>query len=137
MLTILSIASNDTTVKLWRRDGDLLKSLAGNDQGFINVSFSPDGKTLTASDEDKVKLWKSDGTLLFSLKGQKNKLTSVNFSPDGKMLVSGTMNGSVILRNWEDITLEKLITQGCDLLGDYLSSNYQVRQSDRHLCSQR
>ncbi|WP_442936754.1 nSTAND1 domain-containing NTPase [Nostoc sp.] len=141
----IASASIDNTVKIWSRDGHLLNNLTGDGDSFISVSFSPDGKTLAASSDDKVRIWNREGTLLIALKGDKEELTSVSFSNDGKTLAVGSGNGTVIFQNLADIQLEKLLTQGCNLLHDYLQTNQKVMKSDgsanargeRALCSSR
>ena len=40
---IIASASGDKTIKLWRRDGKLIKTLIGHNEGVDAVSFSPDG----------------------------------------------------------------------------------------------
>jgi len=42
----MATASNDQTVKLWRPDGTLVRTLTGHTQQVRGVSFSPDGQTL-------------------------------------------------------------------------------------------
>jgi WD40 repeat protein len=64
---LLASASKDKTIKLWNRNGSLLKTLSGH-HGWVNsVNFSPDGQVIaSASDDQTVKLWRRDGTLLKS-----------------------------------------------------------------------
>jgi WD40 repeat protein len=45
---MLASASGDKTVKLWKVDGTLLKSLPGHSSWVMGVSFSPDGKTIAS-----------------------------------------------------------------------------------------
>ncbi|MEQ8970983.1 MAG: hypothetical protein RIE73_11375 [Coleofasciculus sp. C1-SOL-03] len=55
---IIATASDDKTVKLWNRDGSLLRTLPGHRDGIRGVSFSPDGQTLAlASASNTVILW--------------------------------------------------------------------------------
>jgi WD40 repeat protein len=43
---IVATASLDGTVKLWRSDGTLLKTLKQGTGGLWNLAFSPDGKLI-------------------------------------------------------------------------------------------
>ncbi|MGB6301402.1 MAG: hypothetical protein WBF90_35195 [Rivularia sp. (in: cyanobacteria)] len=115
---ILASASLDGTVKLWNSYGELQQTLIAEGEKFIGVTFSPDGKLLAATSEDKIKLWQRDGTLLITLKADREEFTSISFSPDGEIL-SGTNTGTVILRDLDNLTLEKLLNKGCDALQDY------------------
>ncbi|MEA5617424.1 hypothetical protein VB711_06170 [Cronbergia sp. UHCC 0137] len=131
----LASVSIDSTVKLWSRNGQLQKTLSGDGDNFISVSFNPVDQTIAVSSEDKMRLWSQDGSLLMALKGDKEELTSVSFSPDGKILAAGSGNGTVILRNISKLELESLLSNSCDLLKDYLQYNSRVTKSDRSLCN--
>jgi WD40 repeat protein len=94
---IVASASSDKTIKLWRRDGTLIKTLTEHDSTVSSISFSPDGETIASSSRDKtVKLWKYDGTLIKSLVATEGMRT-VKFSPDGKLIAAGSGEGKVIL----------------------------------------
>jgi WD40 repeat protein len=48
-------------VKLWSREGKLIKTLNGHHGPVLSVSFSPDGQTLaSASDDNTIILWNLD-----------------------------------------------------------------------------
>jgi WD40 repeat protein len=128
---LIASASNDGTVKLWSKDGDLLKTLEGHNGSVNWVSFSPDGKLIASASEDKtVKLWSKEGNLLASLEGHTNSVFGLSFSPDGKLLASASKDKTVILWN---LDLDELLERGCKWLHDYLKNNPE-RQSDRVLC---
>lgn len=82
------------TVELWSRNGKLLKSLDGS---AVDVSFSPDSKTLAAASDNIVLLWSRDGKKLQTFKGHSDNVTSVSFSPDGKTLASTSADQTVKL----------------------------------------
>ncbi|GAA6616857.1 hypothetical protein NUACC26_026640 [Scytonema sp. NUACC26] len=126
----IASASDDNTVKLWSQDGELLKTLWGHRDAVTGVSFSRDGELLASvSDDNTVKLWNRDGILQASLK-EKDKLTSVSLSSHNNPIAFGSTSGTVFLRNLEDITLEKLLVRGCELLKD----SSQLTNGDRKLC---
>ncbi|MEH2166794.1 MAG: CHAT domain-containing protein [Nostoc sp.] len=95
---MLASTSNDKTVKLWKRDGTLLKTLKGHHAGVSDVAISPDGQTLASASEDNtIKLWKRDGTLLKTLEGHQARVSGVAFSPDGQTLASASDDWTVKL----------------------------------------
>src|SRR5919199_1587939 len=130
----IASASADKTVKIWNRNGTLLKTLKGHSGKVWSISFSPNGKMIaSASDDNTVKLWSYDGTPLYTLKGYSGPVFSVTFSPTGKTLASASDDHTVILWNL-DLDVNELIVRGCKWLHDYLKTNPNVTESDRHLC---
>ena len=95
---MIASASADTTIKLWRLDNTLPKTLEGHN-GIVNsVSFSPNGKLIaSASDDNTIKLWSVDGTLLRTFTGHQGRVKSVSFSPDSQKIVSGSHDKTVKL----------------------------------------
>ncbi len=130
---MLASAGYDNSVKLWNVDGTLVATLLkGSSDSVTSVSFSPDGLLIASGSYDrKVKLWSRSGTLLKTLTGHKDSVMSVSFSPDGKVLASAGRDNRVILWN---LDLDDLLVRGCDWVGDYLRTNPNVSDRDRHLC---
>jgi WD40 repeat protein len=86
----LITASKDKTVKLWKQDGTLVKTLSGHKDWVLDVSFSPDGKTIASASRDKtVRLWDLQGKTLKILQGHEDGVSSVAFTPDGKTIATG------------------------------------------------
>ncbi len=93
----IASASEDGTVKLWDRNGKLLKTLV-HQAAARSVTFSPDSKTLaSASDDGLVRLWNLEGTLLKTLRGHTAEVRAVAFSPDGKLLASASWDETIRL----------------------------------------
>ncbi len=93
---MLASTSNDKTVRLWKRDGKLLKVLEGHSAGVSDVAISRDGQIASASEDKTVKLWKRDGTFL-NLEGHSAVVLTVAFSPDGQTLASASDDQTVKL----------------------------------------
>jgi WD40 repeat protein len=100
-------ASADKTVKLWSKEGKLLKTFKHGDI-VTSVSFSPDGKTIATGGADRtIKIWQvnNDKSAMATLSGHRDIVTSVSFSPDGKTLASGSHDNTVKIWNLETKTL--------------------------------
>ncbi|EDX73589.1 hypothetical protein MC7420_3763 [Coleofasciculus chthonoplastes PCC 7420] len=129
----IASAGEDTTVKLWSVDHKRAKIIKGHSKPVYDVSFSPDGETIASGSWDKtVKLWNKKGQIMQTLEGHTNLVFSVAFSPDDKMLASASADNTVILWNLEDLTLDSLMQDACDWVGDYLK--YNAPENDKHLC---
>ena len=97
---MLASASDDRTVRLWRRDGELLATLRGHEDLVRSVSFSPNGKILaSASYDHRIRLWQPDGESVAVLTGHSDKVNSVSFSPDGQLFASASADRTV--RIWQ------------------------------------
>src|ERR1700730_7169403 len=96
---LLVSGSSDRTIKLWRRDGTFIRSLAipynPNAQliDVRSVAVSPDGTLIAAGVEEytnqtefgAVQIWRiSDGQLVQNFTGYSQVVNSVAFSPDGQ-----------------------------------------------------
>ncbi|MCL1473694.1 AAA-like domain-containing protein [Argonema antarcticum] len=133
---LIASVGEDRTAKLWSRDGKLLHTLKGHDSGIWSVAFSRDSQTIaTGSNDGIIKLWKSNGTLLTNLIGHSAGVKGLAFAPDGKTLASASEDKTVILWNLEQsVELDKVVAVGCDWVRDYLLTNAEVKEEDRHLC---
>jgi len=101
----------------------------------LGVSFSPDGEIVaTASVDNTVKLWNSNGLLLTTLTGHTGGVRKGVFSPQGTFLVSTSMDQTAIVWNVKRILNTDPLAFGCDWVRDYLRTNADVKEEDRHLC---
>ncbi|MBD2484644.1 WD40 repeat domain-containing protein [Planktothrix sp. FACHB-1365] len=139
----IASASGDRTVKLWSLDGTLLRILEGHIDRVWRVKFNLDGQIIASASADRtVRLWSLDGTLFRTLEGHTDQVYGVSFSPDGKTIASASHDKTV--RLWPidpndlildlDVKLNKLLKKGCNWIRDYLKTNPNVSESDRHIC---
>ncbi|MFE1747832.1 hypothetical protein [Coleofasciculus sp. H7-2] len=123
----IASASVDKTVKLWRRDGKILKTLSGSlghRDSVTSVSFSPNGRLLASTGSDKtIKLWQTDGTLLRTFdKAHSSLVNQVSFSPDGQILASASDDKTVKLWNYRTGKLLKTLKHN----GKVTSANFSL-----------
>jgi len=131
----LATGSDDNTVKLWNKEGKLLQTLKSHQSAVLSLSWSRDSQTLaTGSDDNIVKLWNKEGKLLQTLKGHQSYVYSVSWNPEEPILATGSLDNTVKL--WKiDTNLDSLIRQGCDWVSDYLKTNPNATEEDRHICA--
>jgi WD40 repeat protein len=86
---MIASGSFDGTVKLWKPDGSLIKTIQAHRDRVYSVAFSPDSKILASASGDKtVKLWKLDGTLITTLTNHNLGVWGVAFSPNGQFIAT-------------------------------------------------
>ncbi len=134
----LASASWDNTVKLWSiedagKSSKLLHTLTGHQDGVTTISFNTDGTVLASGSGDRnIKLWNTKtGELIKTLRGHTSQINSLAFSSDDRSIISGEEQQGLF---WWNLNLDNLLTQGCDRLSDYLSTNPNVKPSDKKLC---
>lgn len=103
----IAVAGVDEKLRIWRVDGEEVRTLAGLKKTLTCVACSPDGSTVaTAGDDQKVLLYDlaSDKPPRVLDPGTKGKdydgIWTVDFSPDGKVLACNAIHTCAILR-WD------------------------------------
>jgi WD40 repeat protein len=110
---LIATASQDHTVKLWKRDGTLLKTLDEHSAQVYAVAFSPDSQIIVSGGEEgKVRLWKRDGTLLKTLAGHSAPVKGIAFSPDGQAIATAGWDGKVKLWNKDGSLINTITLKG-------------------------
>ncbi len=101
---LLASASQDTTIKIGRRDGQLLQTLSGHRDGVFSVIFSSNHQLLIAASFDNtISFWRHDSsTSLFENQPffrllEKDGLWAIALSPDGKILATANRKGQIKL----------------------------------------
>jgi WD40 repeat protein len=94
-------ASDDNTIKLWSRTGNLVKTFRGHSDSVTSIAFSPNKKLLASTSYDKtIKLWSLNPPAMPVLRGHQDRVNSVAWSPDGQILASASRDKTVKL--WQD-----------------------------------
>ncbi len=84
---LITSASDDQTIKIWKFDGQLIQNLEGHTKGVEKLVFSPNGELIaSASGSQEVFVWNLQGELIHRLLGYQDEIQSLTFSPDSKRL---------------------------------------------------
>ncbi len=101
---LLASGSQDKTVKIWRRNGKLLQTLAGHKDGVFKVIFSQNSQFLIAASFDNtMTCWRYNPvTGLFEKYpfltiSEKDGLWAIALNPNGNMIATANQKGQVKL----------------------------------------
>ncbi|MBD2772519.1 WD40 repeat domain-containing protein [Iningainema tapete] len=128
----IAFANRDSTVRLWDiATGKKILTLRGHKDNVYKVYFSPDGKTIISQGYDSLKFWD-----IFMDKAEvgtydsKDYSFSYAFNLNEKTLALVNRQGLLLL----NFDLDDLVRRGCNQVSDYLKTNSEVSESDKHLC---
>ncbi len=100
-------AGMDGAIKLWQRDGILLKTLQNESVTVWSVKFSLDGKMIVSGHNDgTLKLWRLDAYPPKIIAKYSTTARVVNFNLDGQLVASGHDDGAVNLWNLDGVLLD-------------------------------
>ena len=103
--------SRKCPIELWEVEtGELIKTV-GDDEGYwaYCLTFSPDGKTLTAVVKNEILQWSVEtGEKLNTNFPNVDKISSLEYSPAGELVVAGGSNVLGIITFFNPVTGEKI-----------------------------
>ena len=107
---VLATGSSNKTIRLWDlATGETIHIFSGDTNGFAEIAFSPDGKTIVAAgDTDKSAriLDVASGQTVKLLSGHTGAVVDVALSPDGKYIVTASLDFTA--RIWDVATGQTL-----------------------------
>ncbi len=111
--------SGDNTIKIWQRDGTLIKTLKGHKSTVFDLDISADGLPsnggqliVSGSGDNTIKLWNiNNGKLLATLEGHLDSVLGVKFRPNSTMIASASVDKTIKLWQWDgkQANLEKTL----------------------------
>ena len=124
---LIATASSDTTIKIWRSNGELLHTLKDHQDSVLDVAFSPQGDLIaSAGDDNVVKLWSIEGKLRNTLSGHRGSVHQVAFSPQGDLIASAGEDKTVRLWNRQGELVNVLIKHEREVLAVAFSPDGQT-----------
>ncbi|NJL64481.1 MAG: hypothetical protein HC903_24985 [Methylacidiphilales bacterium] len=124
---IIASGSSDKTIKLWKSDGTLLKTLKSHTARVSSVDFSPDNKMIASAGDDKtVKIWSIEGRLLKTLNNHNATVRKVKFSPDSKIIASASDDKTVKIWSLNGNLLQTLHGHNAPVYGISFSPNGKI-----------
>ena len=92
LLASASASPEDTTIRLWDSNGNLIHTLSGHTGPILSLAWSPDGQWLASGSADQtVRLWNPNGSLKSILNVNQGNVWAVAWSPSGKLLATGSI----------------------------------------------
>lgn len=100
-------ASGDKTIKLWNRNGELLRTFVGHNSLVWRVAFNPDGNTIVSGSMDgTLKFWNLNGELLKTIIAHPSGV--LNVAVGNSLIVSAGSDKTIKLWTSEGKLLQTL-----------------------------
>jgi WD40 repeat protein len=101
-VSVLATASDDGTIKLWKTDGTLVRTLRGGTGEMQGVAVAPAGDRVAgAASDTNIYLFDAGTGAVRHVLDLDMSCYTLDFSPDGRVLAAGSVDGSVTLWNAE------------------------------------
>lgn len=95
---LIASGSPNYTVKIWSKEGNLIKILGNHNAAVHDVSWSADNQVIASASADRsIKLWNTKGELLHTMNGHSNIVKSVTFHPSQPILASASVDKTIKL----------------------------------------
>ena len=107
---LIASVSHDGYLKIWQKDGKLIKAVYADNTGLRSVAIGPDKKIIaTAGKEQNIKLWTSQGELIRTIEGHSAIVSDIEFSPDGSKIASASADNTIKIWNIKGELLTTLL----------------------------
>lgn len=105
------VSGSDDGLRLWDLKGNLIQAFSKVKGQVKSVAFSPDGQTIVIAN-DTLQFWDREGkSIAKPIKAHTYGVISLSISPDGKYIVTGGMDGTIKLIDFNKKAIDKLFFQ--------------------------
>ncbi|MGF1569702.1 MAG: AAA-like domain-containing protein [Nodosilinea sp.] len=121
---------NGGNITIWRRQGQVLRTVPACASIVGGVVFSPDSQRIASGcNDNQVKLWNLAGEQVTALRGHQGIIRAVAFSADGQHLVSGSVDTTAKLWSTDGGLLATFVGHSAPLLS--VAYTHQARYGNR------
>ncbi|MEM6377560.1 MAG: hypothetical protein AAF705_05060, partial [Bacteroidota bacterium] len=107
--------SKDRTIKVWTKEGRLLRNFPIHQTEVVDAQFTPDDQFVISRSDRKIFVWKFNGELHWEgdclAPPASNSFTNydpIQFSPDGQLMLSTSADSIPFLLDLKSLTVKKL-----------------------------
>ncbi|MEM6453153.1 MAG: AAA-like domain-containing protein [Cyanobacteria bacterium P01_D01_bin.105] len=116
----------DHTLRFWRRDGTLVKTVPIEEGAVFSVDYHPNGDQLVTGMAHGVGLWSNSTQQLQVLEGHQAIVWFTAFGPKGELFVSGSQDGTAGLWSKEGRMLQRFEGHDGPVYGADISPDQQL-----------
>ncbi|MBD2519449.1 AAA-like domain-containing protein [Nostoc sp. FACHB-973] len=128
--TFVATSSADKTIKLWKRNGKLWKTLTGHNSDVWGIDISRDGQLIASASWDKTaRLWRQDGTMLTKFTKHNGRVNNVAISPNGQIIASVSADRTIKLWRTDGTEIRTLSGHNDEVWGIAFSPDGQILAS--------
>lgn len=103
---LLLTVSNDSTLIVWKNNGEKVLHLKAFNTAIQSAEFAPNGQQLLTASGNLVELWNLKGERIQQLKGHDDLVYKATFSPRGALIATCSRDQSIGL--WDSATGQQL-----------------------------
>jgi len=120
---LLTVAQ-DGIIRIWQKDGKLLKQIERPAGSLVTILYRPDGEIFLISKSDgAIELFNRDGSSIRTLRGHHSPAILHAFSPNAELLLTGSKDGTIQFWDYQQGRLLKKLNAHDDSINSFSFSD--------------